>query len=972
MPSLFPTWTGPSRHINTTSTTLNDQDTVSPEPEVVAAAAVVVAAATLTETNITNKNSDNDSNPFSLQVKTIVPINQNINTYPLSPVTVTATNRMTTMIDPLWGQSSTTTKSKTITTTTTQVVTSNGIIATPTTPMALTETLTNLSTAPTSTSENAKSNSLISKGVPRLLLQQHANRDSKLDSICRENINESKAATSKRSNVIEPESHYYHHHHHHHHPKRRSSLLEIHPLYMDNLSNVLMHSDNKNKNVSSESSPIHSDTLAKIDEMVNTNHQRQCRHLSNSNQLPSETYHRYNQHHHPHVRHHYSYDQFNQNIYQNATRSTTLTRNVAAAISVEDLYNYAGVLESISSISEEKVSPPFGVRGVHIHHETDEDEEEDEEEEEEEEDNFSNFNSWSPHMSRVDSEEEESVGGRDQKKSIFHRLRHTTSIYDEDILRGCSSSSCSSSSRVMGNNGAENNERNRRSKKYPFRRLSLLGSITGLNKEHKNDGEQYNSVDRKSSDSTRKTSRMQRFRRTLTMNRNSKSRREIDTECKIEKNGDPCEYHAAEYLAADTEKSNESQKQQTAESSKEENSPSSSSSSSATVVADVQYQCTCRPPKRGYSQNPGGGRRSKFFSPFTVFSQASASASTPSLSSITNHNDQEMSSNSMVALDEPNLSASPFIVDERNIIRRSWSHMEVRHLRNLFDLRKVYWREIRRRNSYAYTNSTQTKEQLAAESEIRAYNRTLNREDPTHDYIFGDIDGDDLSYANDEAHPPFDLFEFQAQVEKATDVTSRSQQMRRFKAFEIYSSEYSYLQHLKTLKKLFMDPCYQAAKKPAPTMNPVDVPIMFAHIIDLIRLSNKLLHSLAKVQPWLDADCRVGEVFLKYGKEFEIFQRYAENHQASRAAVQRADQKVLYRKFIQESQRTKDRNRLDLSDYLIMPIQRITRYKLLLQELKNHTTESHPDYEDLTHALENFSAQLLGCNSLTNLHPGSR
>jgi len=43
---------------------------------------------------------------------------------------------------------------------------------------------------------------------------------------------------------------------------------------------------------------------------------------------------------------------------------------------------------------------------------------------------------------------------------------------------------------------------------------------------------------------------------------------------------------------------------------------------------------------------------------------------------------------------------------------------------------------------------------------------------------------------------------------------------------------------------------------------------------------------------------------------------------------------------------------LELTSYLIMPIQRLPRYVLLLQELVNHTRTDHPDYQNLKSALD--------------------
>ncbi|CAG8849180.1 24888_t:CDS:2, partial [Racocetra persica] len=81
-------------------------------------------------------------------------------------------------------------------------------------------------------------------------------------------------------------------------------------------------------------------------------------------------------------------------------------------------------------------------------------------------------------------------------------------------------------------------------------------------------------------------------------------------------------------------------------------------------------------------------------------------------------------------------------------IRRSWSHIEVRHLKNIFSKKRAIL-DGKRRNSYAYTNSIKTNKQIAAESEI---------------------------------HPPTVPSSpvLQVDVEKEIDVTTKSNQMRKF------------------------------------------------------------------------------------------------------------------------------------------------------------------------------------------------
>ena len=55
-------------------------------------------------------------------------------------------------------------------------------------------------------------------------------------------------------------------------------------------------------------------------------------------------------------------------------------------------------------------------------------------------------------------------------------------------------------------------------------------------------------------------------------------------------------------------------------------------------------------------------------------------------------------------------------------------------------------------------------------------------------------------------------------------------------------------------------------------------------------------------------------------------------------------------------------NRLDLTDYLIMPVQRIPRYNLLLQDLVKNTPAEHCDYTDLCKARDRIQEIALFVN----------
>ncbi|PKK80351.1 Dbl homology domain-containing protein [Rhizophagus irregularis] len=200
-------------------------------------------------------------------------------------------------------------------------------------------------------------------------------------------------------------------------------------------------------------------------------------------------------------------------------------------------------------------------------------------------------------------------------------------------------------------------------------------------------------------------------------------------------------------------------------------------------------------------------------------------------------------------------------------------------------------------------------------------------------------------------------------MEKEPDGVTRSRQMRKFIISEIYSTEQSYLSHMKTLKKTFMDPCINASTSP-PLVNKDDIRIIFAHLDDLIKLSDKFVETIeTSMDPYEVYDSKLGQVFLNFAEGFEVYKKYAENIQRSRQLLtKKVNQSVFYRRFV-SAQRKKENIRLGLSDYLIMPIQRVARYSLLLKDLKKYTIETHFDYNDLCKALDYMVSLAKECNN---------
>ncbi|KAI8637868.1 Dbl homology domain-containing protein [Parasitella parasitica] len=187
---------------------------------------------------------------------------------------------------------------------------------------------------------------------------------------------------------------------------------------------------------------------------------------------------------------------------------------------------------------------------------------------------------------------------------------------------------------------------------------------------------------------------------------------------------------------------------------------------------------------------------------------------------------------------------------------------------------------------------------------------------------------------------------------------------------ELLSTEKTYLNHLLTIKDFYMDPLMEAAKGQKSLVNLKDIEIIFGFIPQLISLSTALVKRLDDtIIKYLEDDSQlaqvsIGRVFCNLESHFDIYISYAVNFPKSKKYLSKASSNIVYRQLVQDTMRKKKTNRMVLADYMIAPIQRITRYCLLLTELQKHSDRSQPDYEYLAKSLKSLSALAFAMNTI--------
>ncbi len=131
------------------------------------------------------------------------------------------------------------------------------------------------------------------------------------------------------------------------------------------------------------------------------------------------------------------------------------------------------------------------------------------------------------------------------------------------------------------------------------------------------------------------------------------------------------------------------------------------------------------------------------------------------------------------------------------------------------------------------------------------------------------------------------------------------------------------------------------------------VPVLFQNIEAIRLLSRRVIALFGDVlDTWRSGSSSVSSVFLELGPFFLIYEEYCSGFEAAQTLLDSCSRDVAVANVL----RTSRKGALPLDSLLIMPVQRIPRYKLLLEDLFRRTPESHRDYSGLRDAVALISA----------------
>ncbi|KAI9015102.1 hypothetical protein BC832DRAFT_589560 [Gaertneriomyces semiglobifer] len=165
--------------------------------------------------------------------------------------------------------------------------------------------------------------------------------------------------------------------------------------------------------------------------------------------------------------------------------------------------------------------------------------------------------------------------------------------------------------------------------------------------------------------------------------------------------------------------------------------------------------------------------------------------------------------------------------------------------------------------------------------------------------------------------------------------------------YELIATEQTYVRDLELIREVFYEPMISMVSQ-------ADLDDIFCNLEDIKIVNAIILSDLESIQMKNDYVIdEIGDVFCNHAPSLDVYQTYCGNFGFAQKLLQkRRTEKPRLADYLKRQQSTNPACRsLDLSSFLLQPMQRITRYSLLLKQILHHTPKTHRDHDSVVRAL---------------------
>ncbi|KAI8909604.1 Dbl homology domain-containing protein [Gorgonomyces haynaldii] len=169
---------------------------------------------------------------------------------------------------------------------------------------------------------------------------------------------------------------------------------------------------------------------------------------------------------------------------------------------------------------------------------------------------------------------------------------------------------------------------------------------------------------------------------------------------------------------------------------------------------------------------------------------------------------------------------------------------------------------------------------------------------------------------------------------------------------EIIETEKRYVDSLDSILQCYLKPLKQMIGTEREIVSKRQVNDLFANIANILVINRELLKQLQATL--FDS---IGQIFINLVPFLKIYSTYAQNFNNALNLVHHLlETNPSFKEFVLKQQSMPSMGQQTLQSLLLMPVQRIPRYKLLLEDLLKHTASGHQDYTNIFKAFKMVSS----------------
>ncbi|KAG0246327.1 hypothetical protein BGX31_002938 [Mortierella sp. GBA43] len=119
----------------------------------------------------------------------------------------------------------------------------------------------------------------------------------------------------------------------------------------------------------------------------------------------------------------------------------------------------------------------------------------------------------------------------------------------------------------------------------------------------------------------------------------------------------------------------------------------------------------------------------------------------------------------------------------------------------------------------------------------------------------------------------------------------------------------------------------------------------------------------------LDTDWCIGDIFIEIAPFLKMYSTYVKTYSSALTHINECmNRNDRFTEFLKTTAKRPECKSLDFQAYLMLPVQRIPRYKMLLESLLRHTPEDHPDHRKLQTAFKSMEQTATFVNETIRQH----